>query len=79
MKYCIGCKHLRYEDKEMSHGSTYTGAWTAVDAALSCGKGHWTFYLRQGPIEFDFENAMRHAATCNDFEERPAPTGGDSR
>jgi hypothetical protein len=75
MKYCIGCIHLRYDDKEMAAGSSWTGAWTDQEAAISCGKKHWQMYLREGPIGgFDMENAMRHAATCNDYEERPAPS-----
>lgn len=69
-RYCIGCKHLRYDDKEMGYGGTMTGSWTYEDASISCGKGHWKRYLTEGPVGFDFEKAMEHAQSCQDYEER---------
>lgn len=73
MKYCIGCVHLRYEDKQMGTGSSWTGSWTAEEASMQCGKGHWRHYLDSGGVGFEFEQAMQHAETCADYQERELP------
>jgi hypothetical protein len=73
VRYCIGCVHLKFDDKEMSSGSTMTGSWTREEAAVACAKWHWKYHLTEGPMGFDFESAMEHAHTCADFQERPSP------
>jgi hypothetical protein len=70
-RYCIGCRHLAYSDKQMGQGSTMTGSWTYEQASMFCSKGHWKHYFDgySEPGEA-FERAMEHAETCKDFEER---------
>ena len=70
-RYCIGCERLQYTAKRMAAGGTYTGAYTAADASMSCKEGHWKSYLSEydGGM-LDLERAMEHAATCPDFKER---------
>lgn len=81
MKYCIGCVHLSYADKEMGANSTMTGAWTMEEASMRCGNGHWKVYLVEygGTPMFDLEKAMETADTCPDFSERPSEQKDGSR
>lgn len=72
-RYCIGCVHLWFEGKQISHGSEYTGSWTSEQASIACQLGRWKTHLEEGPIDFDLEKAMESAQTCPDYKERPAP------
>jgi len=70
-KYCIGCKHLRYDEPEPGQeGSTQTGTWGAEDAALACQLGHWRHEFDRCSTRETFASTMMKAQTCPDYEER---------
>lgn len=71
MKYCIGCKFLKYSEKQMSCGSSWTGQYTSEEASMSCAKGKWRSYLDEYSGLFDLEKAMEAAETCPEFDWRP--------
>lgn len=71
MKYCIGCKWLKYEEPvASSQGSSWTGSYGAEDAAMSCRRGHWQVLFNKESTRDTFRIAMESAATCEDFDER---------
>jgi hypothetical protein len=69
MKYCIGCKHLKFDRGSPGYDTDCTAGIGAEEASIACGRDHWTQYL-YGDDLFDVEQAMQAAETCADYQER---------